>query len=165
MKGWVVALLSVAIAALVVAPPTAASPSMWELLPGAHQYERLEFQGQTTLRIEVDIASGSQVTMLLLDQANLQLFEANRTYQAVHESTTLDQLTVTVDVGAGTWYVVMDDRGPDPARFNIDITWASGGGGSDPFVSSLWLVLGVVVLAAVVVVGVLVLRKGKVGGR
>ncbi len=159
MKGLVV-LLSVVMAALVVASPGAAGAGSWGLPPGTDQYERLDLGARSNLKVEVEVTAGPQVTMLLLDQANFLLYEANGTYQAVHESTTLDHLTVTLNVDAGTWYVVLSNPGSDEVQLQVSITWESGWRGSDLFISPLWLAIGAIVLAVTVVV-YLSIRKGR----
>jgi hypothetical protein len=159
VKSWVVALFSLVLACLIASSPAAAFASGWELAPGEHQHERLDLEGSTTLRVEVNLSSGSQVTMLLLDQANFLLFEANKTYEAVHESTTMDHLTVTVDVGAGAWYVVMFNHGSDAVQLHISITWESRGGGADLYVSPALLIAIAVVAAGIVAAYVLLKKK------
>lgn len=160
MKGWVVVLWSVAIAALVVASPGAEGADSWGLQPGTHQYERLDLEARSSLKVEVDVTSGPQVTMLLLDQVNFLLFEADRTYQAVHESTTMDHLTVTLNMDASTWYMVLSNPGSEEVQLHVGITWESGWSGSDLLISPLVLVLGAIVLVGAVV-AYLVLRKGR----
>jgi hypothetical protein len=160
VKSWVVALSSLALIGLIATSPVAGFTSGWGLAPGEHTQERLEFKEATTLRVEVNVSSGSQVTMLLLDEVNFLLFEDNKTYRAVHESTTVNHLTVTVDVGSGVYYVVMFNQGFDDVQLHISITWESQSGGSVLYISPVLLIIVAIVVVAAVA-AVIVLRRKK----
>jgi len=163
MKCWPALLFSLVLAGLIAAP-AAASPTEWDLGPGEHRYEQLYFEGATKLEVDIDLVSGTSVTMLLLDEANFIRYERGEAYGWVHISTTMDRSSLSLDVGAGTWYVVLENTGSDRAQLDVDISWEAAGGDGGIRVDPILLAMLAIIVAAAAVLYYVSIKKKKVKG-
>jgi|GEM_PF-3760759 len=137
--------------------PTVAGEAIQDIPPGELVERDFDVPDGATVEINVDLLAGTSVKVLLLDDDNYAKFEADEQYQARHESTTYSHLTLTDQLPAGTWHVVLIASGAGEVDVELSVDVRTSGldlGG---------LVLpALAALAAVIIVAVLLVkRKGK----
>ncbi|MDZ7850378.1 MAG: hypothetical protein U5K70_06055 [Halodesulfurarchaeum sp.] len=91
-----------------------------ELDPGSYYGDGFEIVEPTTIEYTVEVLEGSNVNVFVLDQENLDAFEAEKSFEAVPDSIDLDVEYVEevgLDLEPATYYLVVynGDDAPENA--------------------------------------------------
>ncbi len=143
-----VALLSIAL--LLV--PSVAAGDVQTIPAGEMDVHPIEVPAGATVEINIELLVGPSIKVVLLDDANHQLFEAGSDYEAEHESTVMDRLTYTEELAAGTWYLVLIAEGNE-IEYTVEVDVRSG----SSFGS--WLVPAAIVAVAFAVLALIVIKR------
>jgi hypothetical protein len=152
----------IAFASVVIALPLcAAAPAVGQDTLGPDEHLVLtsfHVDFKTQLHYSVTILEGSGVRLMVLDDSNYLAWHQGLSYSLLpYSSSVTNNATVDATLGPGTYYVVAQNPGNQPATFSYDVRDSPI---SDP---AIWLVVGIAatIIAAVLVSALLISRWAK----
>jgi len=152
----IVLLLALLSTALLLVPAVAAG-DVQTIPAGDMDVRPIDVPDGATVEINVELLVGDSITVILLDDANYELFDAGEEYVAEHESTVMDRLTITKKLAAGSWHLVLIAEGSE-IEYTLTVDVRSGSPLELPY-----LPLGIVAAVAIAAVVAIVMIKKKRG--
>ncbi len=123
-------------------------------IPALHYYYvELQVRGKIIIHYRVEVRSGPDVNVYLLDESNFREYETSGTFTtAIKEHRNVKMVDVEVEVEEGTYYFVVENMNPEDVSVYVFIE-------GEKSLAVIGIILIVVIVAIIVVAAIMIRRR------